>query len=754
MSRFVLVTTLAAVFVLGLTASVLVYNSSQRVAASSTELIDRALTDLRIISRFRSELAEHERLSYELYAVIDAERFEPLLARQQQIVESQMPRLLDAGISSDEMDEVQRHWSTIVGEVSRLSDNIAGNPTDWDLARAQLKRISDERRAVSPLLDELVERAESRAHGAERRTGEDLALMSSLVTAYTVIILIIAAVVAWMVRRLFIANQANQALAQFPARNPMPVVTISRSGRVHYANRAAHEFAARIGSPDAAVEDLVTGSALHAMQAALTASDRGEEEAANNDRVLAYHWHWLADQQIIHVYIRDITAQRKAENRLRRLAFEDDITGLMNRNALLRAVDHQGDHPLCLCLISIERFDVLRFNAGFRAADRLLAAFARHLQPVAGKHLDDSVGIARIEGALFALVWTLRDDHDAGELAVESFMEALPRVLRSGREIFHADYRMGVRCLKVGETADPETLLSDADAALRTAERQTRSRHVIHDQSIRDEQQSILRIERRLRHAIDSNARGLELYLQPKVALESGSIVGAEALLRWHDEELGPITPDRFIPIAEQSGLIVDLGRWVTDRAIAILADWRSSPALRGLHLAINVAPQELQFADYPEHIIDALRRSGVDSQRLELEVTERVIADTDNIVRIDTLGRLSRAGVAVSVDDFGTGYSSLAYLSSLPISHIKIDRAFVSQLPPRDNQTSLARTIINLARELDLGSVAEGVETAEQAEYLRTAGCHLAQGYFFSPPLPRREFETMMAAPKRSQLT
>ena len=158
-------------------------------------------------------------------------------------------------------------------------------------------------------------------------------------------------------------------------------------------------------------------------------------------------------------------------------------------------------------------------------------------------------------------------------------------------------------------------------------------------------------------------------------------------------------------------------------------------------------------FRGYAERIIDALQRNGVDPQQLEVEVTERVLADADNIARLDPLGQLRRAGLAVSVDDFGTGYSSLAYLSTFPISHIKIDRKFVEQLPPRDNQAALARIIVNLARELGLGSVAEGVETAEQAEYLRAAGCEFAQGYFFSRPLKRHDFETMMTAAEQPRL-
>ena len=753
MQRFVLVLILVTIFVLGLAASVLVYNASQRVAAGNHQLIDRALADLQIISRFRDELTEHERLAYELYAVIDAEQFRPLLAQQRQVVESRIPFLREAGISREEMNVLQNSWAGIVAEVDRLRENIGTKATDWDLARAQLKNISDERRAVSPLLDELTERAESRAHRAERRIDEDLELMSWLVIGYTAIILVIAAVVGWMLRRLFMANQANQALAQFPARNPMPVLTVSPSGHVQYANQAAHEFAVGIGTPDADPGELVTASRLSAMYDASAAIAHGQEEAEIGGRMLAYHWHRLTDQQIIHIYIRDITAQREAENKLRRLAFEDEVTGLMNRNALVRKLNSEGKRSLCVCLLSIKRFDVVRFNSGFSVADRLLVAFSRHFKPAVQEHLDDSVRVARIEGALFAILWHRPDDGVSVDQAMESLLNALPQVLRSGREVFHAAYHMGIRCCEAGERPEPETLLSDADAALRAAQGSTRSSHVVHDQSIRDEQQNILKIERRLRRAIDSNAQGLDIHLQPKVSLSSGSIVGAEALIRWHDEQLGPVAPDRFIPIAEQSGLIIDLGHWVANRVIAILADWQLNPALRGLHVAINAAPQELEFPGYAERIIDALQRNGVDPQQLEVEVTERVLADADNIARLDPLGQLRRAGLAVSVDDFGTGYSSLAYLSTFPISHIKIDRKFVEQLPPRDHQAALARIIVNLARELGLGSVAEGVETAEQAEYLRAAGCEFAQGYFFSRPLKRQDFETMMTAAEQPRL-
>ncbi|MFO7954640.1 EAL domain-containing protein [Thioalkalivibrio sp.] len=329
------------------------------------------------------------------------------------------------------------------------------------------------------------------------------------------------------------------------------------------------------------------------------------------------------------------------------------------------------------------------------------------------------------------------------EQVLEDFLDGLPEVVHSGHNMFHARYRMGVRWIPVGEPSSPEALFSDADAALlRHGNRNPGERYVIYDQQVHEQQKQILKIEERLREAMHSDARGLSIHLQPKVEMGQRRIIGAEALLRWDDPELGLISPGRFVPIAEQSGLIFELGQWVVGRVLGLLASWRDDPVLGQLHLALNAAPEEFQYEFYSERILQGLSEHGVAPERLEVEVTERVLAGVQDVGRLDGLGQLRRAGVAVSLDDFGTGYSSLGYLASMLISRLKIDKRFVDAVPPQtDSEPAMAGIIVNLAEQLGLECVAEGVESVEQADWLLDAGCRYAQGYYYARPMPVEAF-------------
>lgn len=745
--RGALVAGVGLVLLLGVVASLLVYQATERVAHSSDVLTQTRLPELRSIAMFRADLLEHERLAYELYAVIDAERMREPIRSQRSAVEAGLVRVGPLLAAADG-ERLRDRWAAIVTEVDRLSANIARDPTDWDEARAQLRRISEQRRAVDPVLDRLADTAEAQAGLAEERNRAELTWMSSLVTAYSALILLVAGVTAWMLRGLLAANARNHALAQFPERNPMPVLTLDASARVQYANRSARRWVAEHLGEDTPVGDLVPGAVARMILQETRAQPEGRIEQALGEALLALHWYWFADRNRYHVYIRDITAERNAQRRLERMAFEDEVTGLLNRNALLARLGEADVRavPRCLAVLSIERFYLLPNSQGFDAADAILARFAQRLRERADEAFGEAAVLARVEGAMFALCWPAPARMEDLEQALEHLLERLPEVVRSGHHMFRARYRMGVRWIPADERATPEALFSDADAALRHGEAAGGARYVIHNEQVREQQQGILVIEERLREAMGSGARGLSIHLQPKVDMRDQRIVGAEALLRWEDPELGTVSPGRFVPIAEQSGLIVELGQWVVGQVLELLASWRDDPVLGQVHVALNAAPEELQCESYSEGILQGLHERGIVPERLEVEITERVLADARAIGRMDGLGRLRRAGVGVSLDDFGTGYSSLGYLASMPVSQLKIDKRFVDAVPPTDaSGPALAGIIVNLAEQLGLACIAEGVESAEQAAWLQDVGCYFAQGYHYARPLPIAAFVALV---------
>ncbi|MCH8134235.1 MAG: bifunctional diguanylate cyclase/phosphodiesterase [Myxococcales bacterium] len=283
---------------------------------------------------------------------------------------------------------------------------------------------------------------------------------------------------------------------------------------------------------------------------------------------------------------------------------------------------------------------------------------------------------------------------------------------------------------------DVETLLRNADTAMHHAKRQGRNNIQFYTESMNAAALHQLTLEEKLRRALDENQ--FEVHYQPKVALDSGDIIGFEALLRWRDPEIGMVMPNDFIPIAEESGLIVKIGAWVVDEVCRQLAEWRDN-GQTVLPVAINLSVQQLREADLATTIRTSLHSAGVEPSLLELEITESMLLGDGRKVRA-TLNALRVTGIQIAIDDFGTGYSSLSYLRHLPVDILKIDRSFVQNIEADEEDAALAEAIIAMARALRLKVVAEGVETPGQREILANWGCDEYQGFVFSPAVPASE--------------
>jgi len=290
-------------------------------------------------------------------------------------------------------------------------------------------------------------------------------------------------------------------------------------------------------------------------------------------------------------------------------------------------------------------------------------------------------------------------------------------------------------------------LLRDADAAMNHAKERGRARTEVFSGDLRNRATRRLDLDSALRRSLDHGE--LRLVYQPVVALDTGRPVGCEALLRWDHPEHGAISPDEFIPLAERSGMIVAIGAWVLDQALAQLAAWMADGSPDDLWMAVNISARQLADPDLVSVITAALDRTGVAPTRLHLEVTESVLID-DLATTIERLDQLQSLGVHIDVDDFGTGYSSLSYLKRLPINTLKIDRSFTDGLGTDPHDTSIVHAIISLARALDLDVIAEGVETATQRSELERLGCDLGQGYHWSRPLMPDDLRAWLAAASR----
>ncbi|HEX8379192.1 MAG TPA: EAL domain-containing protein, partial [Allosphingosinicella sp.] len=433
--------------------------------------------------------------------------------------------------------------------------------------------------------------------------------------------------------------------------------------------------------------------------------------------------------------IRDISERKEAAERIAHLAFHDSLTGLPNRavftDHLARTVaraEETADHVAILC-VDLDGFKAVNDLFGHAAGDSLLVAAAQRLRSaVRGHEL-----VARLGGDEFAVIQAGGEQPGHAGLLARRMVEALAEPFALGGDMVRISASVGV-ALFPADAADPETLVKNADMALYRAKADGRGTARFYEAAMDEALRRRRQLEADLRQAIDRSE--LSVHYQPLADLGSGSILGFEALLRWDHAELGAIGPATFIPLAEESGLILKLGRWVLREACAEAARW--TPALK---LSVNLSPVQFSQGDLAAEVEAILAETGLDPARLELEVTEGLlIKDTEQAIAI--LERLKALGVQISMDDFGTGYSSLSYFRMFPFDKVKIDQSFIRDMIGNPQARAIIRSVIGLGRGLGMPVVAEGVETAEQLEALRAEGCDQVQGYWISRPGPIAHFD------------
>jgi diguanylate cyclase (GGDEF)-like protein/PAS domain S-box-containing protein len=457
----------------------------------------------------------------------------------------------------------------------------------------------------------------------------------------------------------------------------------------------------------------------------------------------------------------DVTERKELEDRLKHQALHDALTGLPNRtlftdrlgHALTRSEAGRGERPgsVAVLFLDLDNFKVVNDSLGHEAGDRLLVEMARRISGCL--RMGDTA--ARLGGDEFTvLLEGARDTEEAEDAArnvAERIAEALEIPFVLGEQEVFVTSSIGIAALSPREEDGPEGLLRDADAAMYRAKQSGKSRYQLFDDSMNAVALDRLNLENDLRRALERGE--YRLHYQPTMSLETGRITGVEALLRWEHPERGLVLPGEFIPIAEETGLIIPLGRWVLREACRQVMEWGETlPAgypARTLAVSVNLSAKQFMQEDLTRDIVRALEETGLPPERLILEITESVVME-DASMTAEVMRGLKALGVRISVDDFGTGYSSLAYLERFPADYLKIDRSFVEGLGRGPESTAIISAMVNLSRDLGLGVVAEGIETADQLERLKTLGCELGQGYYFAKPLPAAAAADMLASQSR----
>jgi diguanylate cyclase (GGDEF)-like protein len=437
-----------------------------------------------------------------------------------------------------------------------------------------------------------------------------------------------------------------------------------------------------------------------------------------------------------------------ANKQLRHLATHDALTGLPNRVLMddrmsqsIAVADSQRQTFACI-LMDLDRFKLVNDSLGHRAGDELLKEVSRRLKGV----VRDVDTVARLGGDEFVLIISPSSDQAPALQVANRIIDALQAPVRVAGVEIHTSTSIGI-AFYPGDAGTVETLLAHADAAMYCAKQRGRNNFQCFVPSMNTATFEKVRLESDMRVALEQ--KQFELHYQPKVNTATGVMHGAEALLRWKHPVRGNIPPAEFIPIAEECGLIGSIGAWVVQEACRQARAWQLA-GLPFLRVAVNLSPSQFRQGNVVAIIRDALDAAELEARFLEVELTEStVMSDPEESINI--LEKLSVMGVLVSVDDFGTGYSSMSYLRRFPIDKLKIDRGFIKEVMSRPEDASIVRAIVSLAHSLKLKVVAEGVESIEQLDFLKSLGCDQYQGYHFSPALPPTQFEALVRT-KRSE--
>jgi diguanylate cyclase (GGDEF)-like protein len=434
------------------------------------------------------------------------------------------------------------------------------------------------------------------------------------------------------------------------------------------------------------------------------------------------------------VTFADVTERQRFEAQLAHQAFSDALTDLPNRARFMdelaqaRAHAQHGQPATVVLFLDLDNFKLVNDSLGHQAGDRLLTVIAERLR----RSVRPTDTVARLDGDEFTVLARDLTDADGALALAEQISRAVQQPLQLGGHEIVPSCSIGIAFSAAGDGATPEQLLQQADLAMYEAKGQGKARAVLFQHAMTAASLERLELEADLRGALERGE--FTLVYQPIVAMATDALIEVEALVRWQHPQRGTVPPSAFIPLAEETGLIIPLGRWVLQEACRQAAAWAGGPAA-GVVMSVNLSARQFQDPDLVADVASALAQRQLDPGRLRLEITETVVMrDVDEAVR--TLSALKAMGVHLAIDDFGTGYSSLAYLKRFPVDTLKIDRSFVAGLAADGNDAAIVRSVTALARSLGLAVTGEGIETPAQQAQLRSLGCDRGQGFLYARPL------------------
>ena len=738
---------------LGLAISATIFITGRQVTGVTTTLIEEKLPRLQVINELYLAIIERERLLYEYYATTDSETLLPQLDQIDQRISAYF-RQIEIAFPGSEAIESIRYGDRMVRRLTQqLDNNFQQAQVDWDLAREQLAELSDTGRKILPSLETLVAQVNQEAFQSGEATRNSTELSTRLVISFSIFVIIIAAFVGYYVNRYITETISRRRLAMFAERSPNPILSFNWQGQLTYSNPACLQLMTQQGNHSQRIESLLPLT----FQDRLLKLQKSNQDYAQwinevGNYTLEFSLSLLRDLDTCHLYIEDISARTQAQAQLKYEAYHDILTELPNRryfneNLNELVANNSQQQAFALILIHIDRFDLVTSSEGFKTGDRLMQLVAQHLQQFCRGYCSLDLGnkLYRLDSNKFSLLLDQLPEHDFAENLAHELSQSLGHSICVEGKEFHLTLSIGISHYP-NQGIEGETLLTNADAALTRIKSDGGDGILCYSQDIHAKEQAWIAIERDLRTAIEKQQ--LQLFYQPKIQAYQHKISGVEALIRWQKDDGKMISPFEFIPVAEQTGLIITIGDWVIAQAFNQLKQWQQLFLTKEVELsfdfsiAVNLSAKQFQHPNFIKNIKLRLSEAEIDPQFIELEITESLlIGDIENSIRI--MHQLKEIGFKLSIDDFGTGYSSLSYLKQFPIDKLKIDRAFVMDIESNNDDKVLAKSIVDLAHNLNLSLVAEGVENRQQLEIIEALGAEEIQGFYFSKPKPAAEIES-----------
>ena len=629
-----------------------------------------------------------------------------------------------------------------------LDTVLPPEPYDWDSARDELVIISRLGRNTLPHLNNLTEQIKTQIELSKENSNHQLNQMSIWVSVFSGVILLIAGQVGYSYRKSRLQSIEKQRLALFVEKSPNPIACFSLDGELEFENLAWRDNYLK-------KESLEFKNEVFRLAEELEKSDNEFTVAKIKDgeQFLELSIHKINSLNQLMVYVQNITEREAAREELEFLAYHDVLTGLPNLKRLELDLEHfmskGNDNPLYLLSVGIKRLQLISTTHGHYVSDELIKGVVKRLQCCL-EDISDQFGVCRVYrfmGAKFEVLLAEPKEKAAFKQITRTLETSINKASKKPIDTTYGQFFIDVQigCARFPEHGySADLLLKNSTAALSDAQKNNDDGINQFNHELAYREQKWLELENDLRQT--NFDKDLFLTYQPKVELKSGKLQGMEALVRWNHPTKGVISPVEFIPIAEENGMILSLGDWVLKSAIKQTKKWIEQGGDESLQVAVNVSPSQLLSANFVDNVFSFLERYQLAAKNLEVEITEEVMVEDKSLCN-QVLSDLKQKGISIAIDDFGTGYSSLAYLNRFPLSKLKIDRSFVTQIHCDEGNYAIVRTIIALSKTMSLDVVAEGIETQDELEVLNLLGCQQGQGYLFSKPLETTEFEKIFIA-------